>query len=128
MKVSMLLLMTATSFAFIQPAAAGLPSFSTSNSCFAWAQKISDPRIKTVAIERCEGLQKCNVDSSNNKQDLRLCYANVEQKFLMVAQQASPSTPLLLETPSPSVKVNPYNSDYAQKGGRHKGWSESEQP
>jgi hypothetical protein len=77
------------------------------------------------AKERCEALESCQADESNNREDLQQCQFKAEQNYLKGLNKTPVES--FIEDAS-SVRTDPADSNYLEQGDNHKGWRQSRQP
>ena len=127
MKSSLLLPVAAATLLHMDMASAQgpIPSMDVSpNECRSWAETQKNPAFKAHAYKRCQAIEACWSNQSDNQNDLRECLFEVESNFQRAAAGAPPQgSEMGVETP---VATEVADSAYDHPE-RRKGWEFTDQ-
>ncbi|MBY0501611.1 MAG: hypothetical protein K2P93_06380 [Alphaproteobacteria bacterium] len=131
MKIHAILLVTAAAITFSDSVEASVPDPSVDlNTCLSWAQTQQGKAAFMAASGRCNALDDCNKNYSDNVEDWRDCKFKAESKFLAEMEVIEGVVPTSSEGAAPvssSGVTDPANSFYEMRGPEHKGFENSTQ-
>ncbi|MBY0272269.1 MAG: hypothetical protein K2X02_02470 [Alphaproteobacteria bacterium] len=127
MKSSLLLSVAAATLLQMGAASAqdAIPSMDVSpNECRTWAESIENPAYKAHAQSRCQAIEECWRDKSDNQNDLRECLFAAESNFQRARAGVIPQgSEMGVETPV-ATEVADSAYDHPERG---KGWEFTDQ-
>lgn len=101
-------------------------SMASLGQCMSWAQRV-DPTMRMTATTRCQSLDNCMQNYSDDKESLVECTYQAEGIFAAaIGELRSPSELPSTNIEAPVITEKAASTMYDRKGGESKGWENAD--